>query len=368
MTKTTQNIPVLVTSLGLLVGCSGAEPTGDGMFVRGDATASGAPSMATGGSDTTPVTSGGTGTAAGGAAVNGGSGFSSGGQTTQGGAGSGGSAPAQPSDVHCYQLTARASAAGDKYTVPTTPDLYHCFDYATPWGDKKVQVVSARPLIDNSRVIHHWILYNTASAVTDGNNGACSHPGATFITGWAPGGLPMEMPADVGLGVDGAGFTLETHYNNTVGEGQQDESGVELCVTEKLRPNEAAVHWLGTVNLNKLEATGTCAPTSQVPVTILGSSPHMHLQGRHMKTIINRKGGGTETLIDQAFDFNTQISYPTHAVINPGDTLTTTCTFATPTAFGEGTNDEMCFNFVTAYPAGQLVNFGAFSKNDCTSF
>jgi hypothetical protein len=87
-----------------------------------------------------------------------------------------------------------------------------------------------------------------------------------------------------------------------------------------------------------------------------------------MKTTIQRKGGGTEVLIDKPFDFNTQISYPTPAVINPGDTLTTTCTFATPTAFGEGTNNEMCFNFVTAYPAGQLVNALSFNKNDCTSF
>lgn len=281
--------------------------------------------------------------------------------------GSGGS-PTPPANAQCYQITARAAASGGKYSVPTTPDLYQCFNYAPPWGDKKVQVVSSRPLVDNSRVLHHWILYNTPGTVTDGSNGACSHPGATFITGWAPGGQPMEMPADVGLGVHGAGFSLEMHYNNTVGEGELDASGVELCVTEELRPKEAAVHWLGTVNLNKLEATGTCTPANQTPVTILASSPHMHLQGRHMKTVINRKAGGTETLIDQAFDFNTQISYPTPATINPGDTLTTTCTYAKPTPFGEGTNEEMCFNFVTAYPAGALASALALQKNDCTSF
>lgn len=87
-----------------------------------------------------------------------------------------------------------------------------------------------------------------------------------------------------------------------------------------------------------------------------------------MKTIINRKAGGTETLIDKAFDFNTQVSYPTPATIYPGDTLTTTCSYATPTPFGEGTNSEMCFNFVTAYPAGALASAFGFSKNDCTGF
>jgi hypothetical protein len=286
-----------------------------------------------------------------------------------GSAGSGGSAGTSSQEsVQCYELKARASAAGDKYDVPTTPDLYHCFNHALPWGNKKVQIVSSRPLIDNMQVIHHWILYNTADAVTDGTHDSCSHPGATFITGWAPGGKPTEMPPDVGLQVDGAGFSLEIHYNNRVGAGQLDGSGVELCVTEDLRPKEAAVHWLGTFNLNKIEATGTCTPANQQPVTILGSSPHMHLQGRHMKTIINRTDGSKETLIDVDFKFESQSQYPTPATIFPGDTLTTTCTYAQPTPFGEGTNEEMCFNFVTAYPAGQLASAIGLQPNDCTAF
>lgn len=373
MTRT-KNFVATVAGTALILGCSGSEPGGAGPITTsgGSDTSSAGRSAAGAGTGMIPgpATSGGTGSipALGGGGVGGGL-PESGGQGSVAGGGVGGSSYTPPADAKCYKIMARSGAAGAKYTVPTTPDFYHCFNYMPPWGDKKVQVVSARPIIDNSRVIHHWILYNTTSAVMDGTDGTCSHPGATFITGWAPGGQPMEMPDDVGLGVDGAGFTLETHYNNKVGEGEQDASGVELCVTEKLRPNEAAVHWLGTANLNKLEATGTCTPTNKVPVTILGSSPHMHLQGRHMKTLIQRKDGTTETLIDKAFDFNTQISYPTPTVINPGDTLTTTCTYATPTAFGEGTNNEMCFNFVTAYPAGQLVNaVPLFSKNDCTSF
>ena len=274
-----------------------------------------------------------------------------------------------PEDVTCYTLKARQSAANDKYAVPTTPDLYQCFDYAPPWGSKKVQVVRARPIIDNDKVLHHWILYNRTVQVVDGSNAACSgaHPDAAFVTGWAPGGDGMTMPDDVGLRVESGGFSLELHYNNSTGSSQPDASGVEVCVTEKIRPKEAAVHWLGTQALNKVTAVGTCTPINTEPVTIISSSPHMHLQGRHMKTVINRKGGGTEVLHDKPFDFNTQISYPTPAVIQPGDTLTTTCTFATPTPFGQKTNEEMCYNFVIAYPAGQLAQFfQLLRKYDCT--
>jgi hypothetical protein len=294
----------------------------------------------------------------------------SGGMSNSGGAA--GAPTMHPPDVTCYHVTARASAAGGEYAVPTTPDLYQCFEYNAPWGDKRVQVVSARPIIDNPQVLHHWILYNTASAVNDGENASCigAHPTAAFVTGWAPGGDGLELPEDVGLRTEGLGFSLEIHYNNKEAAPQTDASGVEICVTEKLRPKEAAVHWLGTQNLNKVTATGTCQPFTFEPVTIIASNPHMHLQGRHMKTVINRaNGGGTETLIDVPFDFATQVSYPTPAVINPGDTLTTTCTYATPTPFGQKTNEEMCYNFVLAYPAGGLGQFlQILRKYDCTGF
>jgi hypothetical protein len=402
----TKSFSIGVIGAGFILGCSEAPPTDDASGGNGAGSTGGAaPSagsgatgitttggvggaaMAAGGSGASAA-SGGTGTgglggtggaggtlgpagtgglAGAGSTAGAGASGQPGGAGGQGGTGSGAGGAGQGS-VQCYEIKARASAVGSKYSVPTTPDLYHCFNYDLPWGSKKVQIVSSRPLIDNMQVIHHWILYNTVDAVADGTNGSCSHPGAAFLTGWAPGGTPSQMPADVGLQVGGAGLTLEIHYNNTVGAGEQDGSGVELCVTEDLRPKEAAVHWLGTYSLNKIEATGTCTPTNQEPVTILGSSPHMHLQGRHMKTVINRKDGSKETLIDVAFLFANQTPYDTPATIYPGDTLTTTCTYAQPTPFGEGTNEEMCFNFVTAYPAGKMVSALSLQPNDCTGF
>ena len=78
-----------------------------------------------------------------------------------------------------------------------------------------------------------------------------------------------------------------------------------------------------------------------------------------MKTTVRRPDGTTETLVDTPFDFRDQTYYPKTMVVNKGDILTTTCTFentgTTPVKFGEGTGDEMCFNFVTAYPAGALT-------------
>ena len=54
--------------------------------------------------------------------------------------------------------------------------------------------------------------------------------------------------------------------------------------------------------------------------------------------------------------------YDTPAVVKPGETLTTTCTFNNTTsaaiAFGTVSEAEMCYNFVVAYPAKALHNPG----------
>lgn len=283
------------------------------------------------------------------------------------------SGPPDDPNVTCYELTAHAPGADTPFDVPQSPDLYQCFAFAPPWGDKQVQITSARKIIDNTNVIHHWLLYNNTGAVTDGQTASCSgaHPDAQLMAGWAPGGSDLELPSDVGLTAPGLGWTLEIHYNNSQGQ-QFDASGVEVCVTDVPRANTAAYHWLGTEAIilpGGGDAVGTCVPINTGPVTILSSWPHMHLQGRHMKTVINRASGGQDVLIDQAFDFDTQITYATPAVVNPGDTLTTTCTYGGPAIFGQGTNEEMCYNFVLAYPAGQLsTGISALRINNCTGF
>ena len=272
--------------------------------------------------------------------------------------------------ITCYYIVARDSS-GNKFTVPTTPDYYHEFNYSPPWGATKVHMISWRPLIDNKAVLHHWLLYNTPTAVVDktdqDSNGA--HPGAQLTAGWAPGGRGFVMPPDVGEDVSGPGFTIENHYNNTTGAPSPDGSGIRICVTTNIRPIEAGIHWLGT-ELILLpaggDAVGTCVPSATGPVTILASIPHMHLQGRHMKSIINRKDGTKDTLFDKPFDFNTQIGYDTPAVVQPGDTLTTTCTYGGAAIYGEGTKNEMCYAFVLAYPNGGLSSGSILRKNGCT--
>lgn len=57
-------------------------------------------------------------------------------------------------------------------------------------------------------------------------------------------------------------------------------------------------------------------------------------------------------------------------IIMPGDTIKTTCTYSKPSLYGLGTQDEMCYDAVLAYPPGSFTQPGigsGFSSNRCTN-
>jgi hypothetical protein len=302
-----------------------------------------------------------------------------------GGSGLGGSGAGGTGTVteDCFELRAHnGQTPGD--TTPfqvgagpfiTSPGQYYeNFVFKAPY-DKKVLALRMEPLIDNGAVLHHFLLFHVIKnkqAYRDGTHqtGIGTHPDSELVTGWAPGGSVITMPPGVGLELPEPGglFELEIHYWNQDLTPKQDRSGVRICYTTEPLPNTATVTWLGTENINiparsRASATGTCRPrnSSGGDIHIIQSVPHMHKTGVNMKTVINRPGG-PEVLIDKPFKFEEQRMYETPAVLRPGESLTTTCTFdntgATAIGFGTVSELEMCYNFVTAYPARALHNPG----------
>ena len=277
---------------------------------------------------------------------------------------------AQPNDDTPYQVTQSA-------------DSYICFVLKVPWGTTPAQALRFRPVVDDSRVLHHWLLYAQNGGLRDGDIHGCNgrHANAALVAGWAPGGGDIVLPDNVGQRLpvgDDAYLILEIHYNNSAGHRDAlDKSGVEICATKEMQQYEAAPHWLGSERIfmaggGNHDVTGTCRPQLTESAFIISSTPHMHLLGTHMKTTINRSDGSTEVLHDAPFRFEDQVSYPTPTEIRPGDSLTTTCTFNNSTGrlvtFGPDTENEMCYNFVLAYPAGSFDTGGALGGNAGDNF
>jgi hypothetical protein len=270
------------------------------------------------------------------------------------------------SDEQCFTFTAYGATKGTPYSVPATPDYYNCFNFSRPFPSDALGV-RFTSIIDNKQAIHHWIMYGTTGNGGDGVSAACTgaHPDGTFLSGWAPGTPDRVMPPDVGMQMPGQGLQLEIHYN-APSAGMTDASGVQICISKTPRAHVAAVHPLGQEGFATAgpgDVVGNCVPKGPFPITILTSDPHMHKKGSHMSTIINHPDGSQTTLVDKPFDFASQILYDTPAVVNAGDTLTTTCSYNAPVTFGHGTADEMCYNFILAYPAGALAGGAGLSRN-----
>jgi hypothetical protein len=265
------------------------------------------------------------------------------------------------------------------FTVPGgtnlegTVDRYICFYFKPPYSDGS-QGLWFASMLDQTKVLHHWLLYGTDAALhADGAVAPCSaaEPGAYLLAGWAPGSEDVTMPPGIGLDMPsgpGAGLILEIHYYNTDKVELPDQTGMRVCTAKaNTRPNTAAVHFTGTEGIcvppgaTGYSTAGHCAPRQdRGDIHIISVWPHMHKAGRRMKVIINRKNGTKETLNDQPFDFNAQIRYPKDDVIlKPGDSIDTTCYYdndgTSSIPFGEKTSDEMCFGFITAWPAGALA-------------
>ena len=272
------------------------------------------------------------------------------------------------SDLDCYRFLAHEdSDLKTPFKVGVAKDAYFNFVFAPPWKGTAYGVV-IRPIIDNTKVIHHWLLYQDTSAGTAGGakKGDGTHPGGQLLYGWAPGGEEMdfrETGVDVGLELPETTYTVEFHYNSQDASAA-DASGVEVCVARQKPANIAALSWLGydQLLLPSTTWTGTCEPTSKEPIHILSVWPHMHLTGTHMKGTINRAGGTTEVLHDEPFDFNYQRLYKKNVTLMPGDTITTECTYSQAQSFGERTDQEMCYLFTMAYPKGALVDDGSWGK------
>jgi hypothetical protein len=248
----------------------------------------------------------------------------------------------------------------EKYVVPAGNEEHPQFTFDAPWGSDDVQVLAYRPVTDNARILHHWILYENSTGGLFGTGG-----GGKFLVGWAPGSQGNTgMPDDVGMYMPGGAgaLRLDVHYYNLGStQPESDASGVELCITRTPRANTATVSGLtgnASARIGRSDNATSCTVnlTGVDSVTFLSVSPHMHKLGVHAKLELTR-AGQTTALHDAPFDFEDQRIYPLENLdIRDGDVLTTTCSYENDTgravAFGQDSDDEMCFNFVTYYPMG----------------
>ncbi len=249
---------------------------------------------------------------------------------------------------------------------PNTPlDQYQCFGVDINL-QKKRHVIGLAPVVDNPQIVHHILLFQTKTAESS-EPFECDAFGSAawkLVAGWAPGGDNLELPPEAGFPEESGTthWVLQIHYNNANAKTGTDQSGYELCTTEDLRPHDAGVLAFGSIKFNiPPRATHNIRCDYELDnrfknVKLFNASPHMHTRGQSMSTERLPGGNGTpEMIFDQKeFSFEAQANFPISKSVNPGDVMRTRCGWKNPSdsqiGFGEGTMDEMCFNFLGYYP------------------
>jgi len=278
-------------------------------------------------------------------------------------------APKGPEKLECEEGGKRTILEGTGDFVMAEGgelDQYVCFGVDVQ-RDQKHHLVGFGPKVDNAKILHHILVFQADKSV-DPTPKACNPAASaswTMIGGWAPGGTNRVMPPEAGIPEESGTthYVIQLHYNNALGlTGARDRSGMELCSTPKLRPNDAGIVAFGAMNLGpkkpinipprKTRHVVTCDyKWRHEPVTFFSAAPHMHKYGRELTSTTT---SGRVLAENKSFDFEQQIGAKISSNIKTDETVRTTCVWSNPddksVTFGEGTDDEMCFNFLAYYP------------------
>jgi hypothetical protein len=205
---------------------------------------------------------------------------------------------------------------------------------------------------------HHSVLGVDASGAPDGVtscDGLVLAPQMLFGSG--VGTQRLELPAGVGVKLaKGQHVLLNLHLFNAGDTVLTGTSGVQV---EELAGGplvvQAGAMLVGPIAFTIPTGTGyvDSGCTLGRAATLFAVAPHMHKLGVHMTAHL-----GATTLLDRDYSFDQQTFAVVSAPAQPGDRITTECTYANdtgaPVGFGQSTTQEMCFLIVYLYPAGGL--------------
>jgi hypothetical protein len=247
----------------------------------------------------------------------------------------------------------------------TEVDQYRCFVFRGPGepGEER-GIVRFEPVIDDARVVHHLVVYETPSDTPfeEGDEGSCGAGLEAAVYAWAPGQGPLQFTEGALVSGGDRRYVLEVHYNNSAGlEGVQDSSGVRIYHTP---PHSKRIDMmtLGPDNFtiparSREEMSGVCEVEEELELVAL--MPHMHELGVRLSSQVQRGGDAEAPWEDiitlDGWDFNFQLAYDAQGMtLSPGDVVKTTCLFENTSdrdrRFGPFTEDEMCYHFMYVSP------------------
>jgi hypothetical protein len=230
-------------------------------------------------------------------------------------------------------------------------DFMHCLSI-DPGNTETVYLDGIQVIAGNREILHHVLVYLDTNALSaswpggvqeDCNGGAGINGPAELISGWVPGGLPMEPPDGVGIAVPaGSRLIMNVHYHAINSGPQQDDgTGLALRWTTDVPEYDTLFTLLGAPGIGDsltgaflipagatdhveeyewvISSNGNSFPDS-VEARVWAVANHMHLVGVDMRAWIEDRDTGEETCLIHTpnWDFDWQRIYEFDAPANQG--------------------------------------------------
>ncbi|XP_050389759.1 tyramine beta-hydroxylase isoform X2 [Patella vulgata] len=271
--------------------------------------------------------------------------------------------------------------------VPPRETNYFCMIFDIP-SDRDYHLVATQPVIDNREVVHHVLAFgcNIADSQQIPSSpypcAMLAHPNCLeIIATWTLGSAGECANPDVGFRLGKTGYkkvALQIHWNNPLLLSTlMDASGLRLYYTPNLRANDAGMLVVGQdfIQLNPqpvhsppVQVTSVCAAKCtkemfKTPIYITAAINHMHYHGISQIISLYRNGSKVRDITnDLVYSYDSPIinTFNPPIEILPGDEIRTECNYRSPTdgdpvCFGDGTQNEMCYGFITYYPIHRLL-------------
>jgi hypothetical protein len=177
--------------------------------------------------------------------------------------------------------------------------------------DTYVSAIEIRP--QNRNVVHHCNMAYVSIAKMKGGDD-------TFITGYVPGGQPMDLrpktPSDPEVAYKipgGSSLVLQIHYTTT---GKEEQSLISVGFRYPQKGVDKITHHFvldpRNIAIAPRDPMWGLSAKKTIPAnaTLLGMFTHMHVRGRDMTFVAEFPGGRRETLLQiPNYNFEWQLAY-----------------------------------------------------------
>jgi hypothetical protein len=245
----------------------------------------------------------------------------------------------------------------DSFQLQPGQEIYKCQNFDNPFGGKDTAI--QRIVTDMATGSHHLHVYNLTEGTSRTLEDCDISDFHALVHAAGSPHAETDYPAGMATKIRGnTGLRIQLHYLNTGADVKT------VKATLKLSPVDASTvtKWVAQLYLNRVvlsvppgagqKVTTTCSiPATYGGIGLVGGGSHMHMRGVHFVATTNT---GVSLADTTEWNEPPPLSYTPPVMMNPGDSVTWTCTYDNETgqtlSFGpSASKNEMCIYLARYY-------------------